>query len=357
MAYTAVNKSTTYFNTKLYTGDGASPRSITGVGFQPDFLWIKNRSGGTSYEHRLMDAVRGSNKVLHTSTNGAENSEEYYTVSSFDSDGWTGRNGTGSNQSVIGGNDNGYTFAAWNWKAGGGQGSSNTDGSINTTYTSANTTAGFSISSYTGTGSNATVGHGLGVAPKLVIIKDRDNAISWVVGSTIMGWNKNMYLNSTAAQQTANHFQDTAPTNSLMYLSTDAAVNGSGNDYIMYCFAEKSGYSKIGKYTSNNSSNGAFVYTGFKPKFIMIKNINGVNDWRIYDSERAGYNNKNYYLRPNGNGTEITTDSGSNWDMLSNGFKFYTSESGINGGVGNEYLYYAVGQSLVGSNNIPCTAR
>ena len=107
----------------------------------------------------------------------------------------------------IGGNDNGYTFAAWNWKAGGGQGSSNTDGSINTTYTSANTTAGFSISSYTGTGSNATVGHGLGVAPKLVIIKNRDNAISWVVGSTIMGWNKNMYLNSTAAQQTANHFQ------------------------------------------------------------------------------------------------------------------------------------------------------
>ena len=355
MAYTAINKSTDNFNTKLYTGNGTSPRSITGIGFAPDFVWNKNRTDSNS--NTLGDVVRGTGKSLLCDGNSAEFTNNTYGYhSSFDSDGF-GMTGSAASAGGDNLNKSGSNYVVWNWKAGGGQGSSNTDGSINTTYTSANTTAGFSISSYTGTGSNATVGHGLGVAPKLVIIKDRGNAISWVVGSTIMGWNKNMYLNDTAAQQTANHFQDTAPTNSLMYLSTDNAVNGSSRNYIMYCFAEKSGYSKIGKYTSNNSSNGAFVYTGFKPKFIMIKNINGVNDWRIYDSERAGYNNKNYYLRPNGNGSEITTDSGSNWDMLSNGFKFYTSESGINGGVGNEYLYYAVGQSLVGSNNIPCVAR
>ena len=354
MAYTTINKSTDHFNTKLYTGDGNSPRSITGIGFAPDFVWNKNRRNANS--NTLGDVVRGTGKTLLCDGNNSEftnNSYGYH--SSFDSDGFAI---TGSAASAGGDNVNksGNNYVVWNWKAGGGQGSSNTDGSINTTYTSANTTAGFSISTYTGTGYNATVGHGLGVAPELVIIKDRDNTIHWPVGSTVMGWNKNMYLSLNSAQQTANHFQDTPPTNSLMYLSTDAAVNGSGNNYVMYCFAGKTGYSKIGSYTGNGSADGTFIYTGFKPAWVMVKRTDSTNNWMIIDNKRT----------PSNTGTvpEIFADSNSaennstdgRFDYLSNGLKARGTNAVINAS-GGTYLYMAFGQSLVGSNNVPCIAR
>jgi hypothetical protein len=177
------------------------------------------------------------------------------------------------------------------------------------------------------------------------------------VYSSYLGATKAMRLNGTDASGTnVAYWNNTSPTSSVFTLGNGSTSNVSSENFIAYCFAEKQGFSKIGKYNSNNSSNGPFIYTGFKPSFIMIKNINGARDWRIYDNKRAGYNNKNYYVEPNTSDAESTTDSGSNWDMLSNGFKFYTSEAEINGGVGNEYMYMAFAeQPLVGDN--PATAR
>lgn len=351
MAYTTINKHTDYFNTLLYTGNGASPRSLTGVGFQPDLLWIKNRSGATAYEHRIMDAVRGSNKVIHSSTAGAQTSEEYYTVSSFDSDGWTGRNGTGSNQAITGGNDNTYTFAAWNWKAN-GAGSSNSDGSITSTV-SASTASGFSIVKWTGSGSNATIGHGLGAVPKLIIVKNLSTSDSWNVYHASRGNGKRLFLDTNGAENTSSDvWNDTSPTSSVFSVGTNTGTNNSGSDLIAYCFAEIDGHSKIGQYTGNGDANGAFVYCGFRPSFILTKTT-GTDNWRILDDKRLGYNPNNSLLQPSVN----QNDSAQTWhDILSNGFKLRTTDTGDNGS-GTNYIFYAVGQSLVGTNNIPVNAR
>ena len=355
-----IDKPNLHFNTLLYTGDGTSPRAMTGVGFQPDFLWIKNRTGATGYEHRLMDAVRGSNKVLHSSGTGAENTEEYYTVGSFDSDGWTGRNGTGSNQAITGGNDNGYTFAAWNWKAN-GAGSANTDGSINSTV-SVNTTAGFSIVKYAGTGSNATIGHGLGVAPKMIIIKNRSQTNGWIAGHEELDasnpWHKYYELNSTNAAADLNTiWNDTAPTSTVFTVGTEAAVNNNGNNFIAYCFAEKKGYSKIGKYSGNGNVNGTFVYTGFKPALIIIKDKDNAENWFIFDNKRPGYNLNANHLNPNSNTTE-TASTANTMDLLSNGFKMRATNNGINRSGGEGFTYLAIAENpIVGSNNVAATAR
>ena len=201
MAYTTINKSTAHFNTKLYTGTGSS-NALTGVGFQPDWTWIKKRDG-TNY-HVLTDAVRLATKQIYSNDNGAEETVAEG-LKSFDSDGFTlGTNGDTNASSG--------SYASWNWKAGTGQGSSNTDGSINTTYTSVNTTAGFSICSYTGTGSNATVGHGLGVAPKIILIKRLSADDNWIVYHNSLGGTKNLYLDATNAEATrSDTFNNTAP--------------------------------------------------------------------------------------------------------------------------------------------------
>ena len=351
MPYTQINKYTDHFNTKHYTGNG-SVRTETGVGFEPSWTWIKDRTGTNA--HVLTDAVRGANYQIYSNlTNAQTNASGYLTA--FASDGFT----LGTDGAV---NQNGRNYASWNWKAN-GQGSSNTDGSINTIYTSANQTSGVSIIKYTGTGSNATVGHGLGVAPKMVILKVLSTNNDGMVGHSSLhatdAWDKYIYINDASAVADANTmWNDTYPTATTVSLGTHSYVNYSGRNYIMYCFAEKPGFSKIGKYTGNNSSSGVFVFTDFKPSFVMIKRIDASGDWRIYDTQRfgaGGPNNKLHYLEPNTSDAEASTDSGGNWDMLSNGFRFYTSEAEINGG--GDYVYYAIGQSLVGSNNVPCTAR
>ena len=327
MAYTTIDNPTDYFNTVLYSGNGSNGNAITGVGFSPEWLWIKQRSG--TRNHNLWDIVRGNTKRLISNTTGAETTET--SITSFDSDGFTLDSGTTSNE-------NSQTFVAWNWLAG-GSASSNSNGSI-TSSVSASTTAGFSIVSYTGTGSNATVGHGLGVAPSFVIIKDRGNAVSWVVSGDNIGWNKNVYLDSTQAVQTANHFQDTAPTSSLMYLATDVAVNGSSRNYIMYCFAEKQGYSKIGSYTGNGNADGTFVYTGFRPAWIMRKSTSRTNEWTLIDSTRSSFNQTNETLVPNASDAE---DGDFDIDILSNGFKCRTSESAHNQS-GDNFIYMAIAE-------------
>jgi len=345
MAYTTIDKPTDYFNTKLYTGNG-STQSITGVGFQPDFVWGKDRDGTDN--HHLFDVIRGTNQRLISNQTSAENTE-VNCLNSFDSDGFT----LGSNTGL---NNNGDAHVSWNWKAG-GTASSNTDGSI-TSSVSANTTAGFSIVSYTGTGSNATVGHGLGSKPNVMFQKKRSGDASWVVYHDKVDVNpshKYLTLNqSSAVDDYAQHFNDTEPTSSVFTVGTDSATNGSGATNIVYCFAEKKGYSKFGSYTGNGSSDGSYIHLEFKPAVIIAKLSSGVSDWRIYDNKRLGYNVDNNPIRINDNRAEETDD---NIDFLSNGFKWRTTDGALNGS-GSTYIYMAFAENpFVTSTGIPTTAR
>ena len=345
MAYTTINKSTDYFNTKLWAGNGSS-QALTGVGHQTDMVWIKSRTD--TRKHNMYDVVRGVQKRIVPNDTPAEDTVPG--VTAFGTDGFT----VGSETDTNGGSRN---FVGWSWKAGAGQGSSNTDGSINTTYTSVNTTAGFSISTYTGTGSNATIGHGLGVAPKFIIVKKRSGAVSWAV-QTSTGAGYEMNLNNTEAQtSTSNYWNSTEPTSSVFSIGTNGIVNESGATYVAYCFAEKTGYSKLGSYTGNGNADGTFVYTGFKPSWILRKCITSgtAENWLITDNKRPGYNVTQLGLFPNATNAEDTAAHNA-VDMLSNGFKMRSTDNRTNDS-NKTYIYMAFGQSLVGSNNIPCTAR
>jgi hypothetical protein len=348
MAYTTINKSTDYFNTKLWTGTGAE-NAITGVGFQPDWVWIKNRDA--SEHHKLYDAVRGANKVIYSNLTNAE-ATVTQDVKSFDSDGFT----LGTESAV---NASGQDIVGWNWKAGTGQGSSNTDGSINTTYTSVNTTSGFSISQYTGTGvADATVGHGLGAKVDFLLIKDLGNSSNWIVGHKDTFTTGEIYLNQTNALSAAfGPFNKTAPTTSVFNLGTDVICNGSGRNYIAYAFATKKGFSKFGKYVGNGNANGTFVYTGFKPAFVIIKYVSptsGVGNWNIMDTTRSPSNVVGLAVSANTNNAD---DGGVFIDILSNGFKPRSTSSNRNEN-GSTYIYMAFAEEpLVSSNNIPATAR
>ena len=247
MAYANISKPSLHFNSKLYTGN-SSTQSITGVGFQPDLTWIKDRIGSTEvYSHYLFDAVRGATKWVKSNSTDAE-STTTDTLTAFDSDGFS----LGANAKT---NASGDAIVSWNWKAN-GAGSSNTDGTINTTSTSVNTTSGFSISKYTGDGAgSATVGHGLGVAPSSVIIKNVSNIDAWQVWTT--GATR-LVLNSTSADY-GNHGITKGTTTITLPSSVDNAWNASSNTYIMYCFAEKTGFSKFGTYTGNGNDDGTFI--------------------------------------------------------------------------------------------------
>ena len=346
MAYTTINKSTDYFNTKLYTGTGSS-NALTGVGFQPDWVWFKGRN--QAYHHYLFDAVRGVNKPIHSALTNAE-STQTDTLMSFDSDGFT--LGSDTNNGEI--NSSGNTFVSWNWKAN-GAGSANTDGNINTTV-SANATAGFSIVKYTGNGSaTATFGHDLNAVPKMIILKKLNASSDWVVYHEAITSANRLKLNSTAGQESSANWRAT-PTSSVFNSNSSNIINNSGDDYIAYCFAEKTGYSKFGSYTGNGNADGTFVYTGFKPNWVMIKETSGVGGWRIFDNKRPGYNEPYALLADNSDAETETGASRNKIDQLSNGFKLRFQYNDTNG-AGGSYIYMAFGQSLVGSNNIPCTAR
>jgi hypothetical protein len=349
MAYTDIDFPAEYFNTKLYTGNGSATHAITGVGFQPDFVWIKDRV--EVYDHHLFDAVRGGGNSLYSNDTVAENT--YTTDISFTSDGFTTAGvGSGAINYI---NQNTHTFASWNWKAN-GAGVSNTAGDITSTV-SANTTSGFSIVSYTGNGTGgATVGHGLGVTPKMIIIKGRETTYNWVVGhnSLSTNWGKYLTLSTTDAVETAtNVFNDTAPTSSLFSIGTALGVNTSSSNYIAYCFAEKKGFSKFGSYTGNGSADGTFVYTGFSPAFVMVKRTNTTSDWAIWDTARSTYNVVGHYLLPNTTGAEGNV---SYIDVLSNGFKIRSSS--VFNTTDDSIIYMAFAEHpFVTSTSIPTTAR
>jgi len=348
MAYTTINKSTDYFNTKLFTGNGSLPRAITGVGFQPDFVWLKNRD--VAYNHQLYDSVRGTSAgVLYSNSTSAQ--DNTYQMSSFDSDGYT----MGSQLGAV--NGNGEDIVSWNWKANGAS-SANTDGSINSTV-SVNTTSGFSIVKYTGnsggSGYSATIGHGLGVAPKLIFVKCITHSAEWNVYANDA--TDFLILNeSNATSDDDTRWYDTAPTNSVFTVGTNTNVNNVGRDYIAFCFAEKTGYSKFGTYTGNGNADGSVIYTGFKPAFYIIKRLDTTGSWIIKDTKRPGYNVNGTYLVADTNIAEATGSGNLATDEYSNGFKMRGTSAAINEN-GGTYTYLAFGQTLVGSNNIPATAR
>jgi len=329
-----------YFNTVLYTGDSSYPRSITGVGFQPDFTWVKSRS--KDYSHVLYDAVRGTGttKSLISDSTGAEGASSTLTnLSSFDSDGFTIGSTSGTN--IL--NTNPYTFVAWNWKAN-GAGVTNTAGSITSTV-SANTTSGFSIVTYTGTGANATVGHGLGVAPQMIIHKCRGTAATnWPVYHVGIGNTGVSYLNSTTGTSTSSAWlNNTSPTSTVWTIGTDGDINGSTRTYVAYCFAPVAGYSAFGKYTGNGSTDGPFVYCGFRPRFFMIKRTDTTTNWIMYDTARQPYNTTNpgpiYANLSSAEEANVTLTA---FDVLSNGFKpRNTSSWAESNASGGTYIYAA----------------
>ena len=352
MAYTTINKSSLHINTKLYTGTG-SELAITGVGFQPDWTWIKGRN--VAYDNNVFDAVRGSTKRMMTNQTTAETTQAQM-IKSFDSDGFTLGTDGGVNE------NNTRTYVAWNWKAN-GQGSSNTDGSINTTYTSANTTAGFSIIKYAGTGSSGTIGHGLSATPKVLIIKEIDGTESWRV------WHRNapnystkaLSLNSASAEFSQTNWIGTVD-NSIITLGSDSSINTSGNNYICYAFAEKTGYSKFGSYTGNGNVNGNFIYTGFKPSFIIRKRTDDAGAWLMQDNKRPGSNRAVADSLPTDQNVLRANDSSAEeynneLDLLSNGFKLRADNSFGNSS-GATYIYMAFAEApLVGTNDVTAKAR
>ncbi len=353
MAYTTIDKPTDYFNTVLFSGNETA-RSITGVGFQPDWVWIKDRS--QSYNHHLFDSVRGATKRLKSDVADAE-STNAQTLTAFGSDGFS----LGTDNAT---NGNGSNVVSWNWLAG-GSASSNTDGDI-TSSVSANTTAGFSIVSYTGTGSTDTIGHGLGAKPSVILVKKRNGSANWYMyhhKNTSAPETDFLTLNSTAAtSDNANNWNDTEPASSVFSVGASGTTNPSSGTMIAYCFAEKKGYSKFGSYTGNGNADGPFVYTGFKPAFLLLKRSDASGaSWQIIDNKRsdAGGNNViDKVLAPNGSDAEY--DEGSaNWfaDFVSNGFKLRNS-LGASNTSGATHIYMAFAESpFVTSTGIPTTAR
>ena len=350
MAYTTINKSADYFNTKLYTGNGSGGTGITGVGFQPDLLWIKRRNDTNA--HHLVDAVRGAGYALYPDMNNGQAASQ---ITSLDSDGFTL---AGGGAAV---NANSSTYASWNWKAN-GAGSADTSGTINSTV-SANTTAGFSVVKYVGdgTGGNNTIAHGLGVAPDMVLYKNLDSARNWIVYHKSIGATKNLYLDlDNAANTASNTFNNVAPTSTLLNVNDSVGVNESGDNHVAYCFAEKKGFSKFGSYTGNASTDGTFVYTGFKPALVIFKNSEAAEHWRMYDNKRDVSNQMFRNLLPNHASAENTTDNGSEEiDFLANGFKLRSSAQQLNGN-GQKLIYMAFASNPLVANvgaSIPTTAR
>ena len=352
MAYTTIDDPSAHFQTTTYTGSGSSGNAITNSGnsdLKPDWLWIKSRSD--TEQHTVYDSSRGSTKRLMPDSTNGEYVNSTQGIQSFNTDGFT----LGENDQN---NKSSQTCVAWQWKANGGTTSSFAESGSNPggNY-QANTTAGFSIVTYTGTGSNGTVQHGLSSAPELVIVKQRDdNEHDWQTGSDFLtSWAYRLKLNDAVAEASvATSFNSTAPTSSVFTVGSNDDVNEDAHGYVGYCFHSVQGYSKIGKYTGNgSSSDGPFVYTGFKPAFFLIKSLAAKN-WHILDNKRNTINPVNLYLNPNNTDADGTFTFG---DFLSNGFKIRNNGNTFNNN-GEVYLYYAIAEHpFVSSKGVPTTAR
>ena len=352
MAYTTIDDPTAYFQTKTYTGNGANNRAITFDGnsnLQPDWLWIKNRS--ESQSHALFDSVRGATLRFGTNSNGAESTENT-NLDSFDSDGFT----VDSELIVNGGSD---LMVAWAWKAG----TSFTNDASSTGIAgidsagSFNNTAGFSIVTYNGNAGNTTVKHGMNIAPKMVWFKRRDaGSTNWYIYHASIGQGKRLVLNTTAAEAAdTEYMNNTAPTTSVFSLGPSGTTNTTGN-HIAYCFSEIKGYSKIGSYTGNGNNDGPFVYTGFKPAFVLTKRTDASGGWGLNDNKRPNYNPENLYLLAN-DAQADSSDGSWTMDFLSNGWKARYNNGNFNAS-GGSYIYMAFAENpFVTATGVPTTAR
>jgi len=360
MAYTTIDDPSEYFHTQLYTGTGSSQavtNNANAGNFKPDWLWIKCRSDAAS--HKLFDSSRldGSGNpqmVIQTDSNAAENDVGNADFTSIDANGFTvlGANATGASS---------RTYVAWQWKANGGTTTSFSESGNNPAGAhQANTTAGFSIVTYTGTGGNGTVAHGLGAKPNVMFQKKLSATASWVVYHDKIASDPAtdyLELNGTiGAVDYATHFNDTEPTSTVFTVGTDGAVNGDGVTNVMYCFTEIKGYSKFGSYVANGNADGPFIYTGFKPALVIAKRTDGSgNDWRIADNKRDSFNVVDGRIKPNTNAAE---DSSDQFDFLSNGFKLRTDAGDLNGTSGHTFVYLAFAEHpFVSSKGVPTTAR
>tara|TARA_R100000742_G_C4261998_1_gene79803 strand:- start:71 stop:1159 length:1089 start_codon:yes stop_codon:yes gene_type:complete len=362
MAYTTIDDPSEYFHIQTWTGTSDdSTKTITNDAnagdFKPDWLWIKGRSGNyETRDHALYDSSRGATKRLESNATDAEVSTD--SNNTFNTNGFT----LTANYSI---NGPSTTYVGWQWKANGGTTTTNdasatSVGSLDSVY-QANTTAGFSIITYTGNAtSGATIAHGLGKKPSMFIIKNRslggvnDN---WRTYHGALGADKYMTLNTNDASSTGTgNFNDTEPTTTVLSLGNAAATNGDGNSMLCYAFADIQGYSKFGSYSGNGNANGTFVYTGFKPAFILTKDSGSTEQWQMKDTTRFP-NNPNYYpLFPNLSNAE-GSNTNSTIDFLSNGFKIRTNDGSHNTS-GNEYIYMAFAEHpFVSSEGVPATAR
>ncbi len=349
MAYTTIDDPSAHFQTATYSGTGSS-LSVVNDGnsdLQPDWIWLKCRTRDEN--HSVHDSTRGVDNFLASNQTNAEGTETDR-LESFNADGFT----------VNGGDDrvniSGQTYVAWNWKANGGTTSSNTDGSITSTV-QANTTAGFSIVTYTGNATNgATIGHGLGKVPSMVVTKARNDSPShwrtYHVGLT--NYTYAVTLNDTDAQFTGSGLHAT-PTSSVFALTNSSQRNQNTINYVAYCFAEIEGYSKFGSYTGNNNADGVFVYTGFRPSFIITKKTDGTSNWGMLDTTRSSFNVADDWLAANLSNAE-SEESTRSADLLSNGFKARGNNADINNN--SPYIYMAFAEHpFVSSEGVPVTAR
>ena len=337
--YTTINKSTDYQNTVLYSGTGSS-QTISGVGFQPDMVWNKRRNGSGNYS--INDAVRGSTYEIFPNTSDVQ-SNQTSGMTAFTSDGFT----VDSNEL----NTSGWTYASWNWKAGTTSGLSG--GTITPSAYSINTTAGFGIYKRTGTATAGTIAHGLGAVPRFIILKGLTWGSNWRCYHADVGNNKCLNLNENGTPETNTMWNDTTPTDTVYSTGSNNDGNKSGESIIEYVFTEKAGFSKFGKYQGNGNADGAFIYTGFKPTWLLIRRTDSADNWTINDNKRLGYNADNNELFANLNNAE---DSNDVVDLLSNGFKLRHT-AGRHNTEGADYVYAAFGQTIVGTNNVPATAR
>jgi hypothetical protein len=359
MAYTTIDDPSAYFQAVTYTGGGNSS-SVTFGGnsdLQPDFLWIKRRDSADN--SKVMDTSRGvgSGNEPYLTTVSNEQEQSYNYLASMDSDGFT-HNTTDSSTGA-----SGNTYVAWGWKANGGSTTTNdasatSVGSIDSVY-QANTTAGFSIVTYTGTGSAGTIAHGLGVVPTMIIIKERSSNSEWQVYHVGIGATKRLELNLTNAETTTSDtWNDTTPTSSVFSIGTSGEVAENTQTYVAYCFAEKQGYSKFGSYTGNGNADGPMVFCGLKPAWVLWKETGNSNDWYIIDGKINPSNQSDIKISPDSSDAE--SDGGGSYngiDILSNGFKVRTSNSGNNRS-GGTYIYMAFAEHpFVSSEGVPATAR
>jgi hypothetical protein len=325
-----IKKGNAYFDATLYTGNGTAITVTNSGGFAPDLVWTKAR-GTTTGNHSIGDTVRGTGKVLCSDLTNAEISDAQ-TYTAFNSNGFSYGN-------EVSGNRSGNTYVAWQWNAGGSN-ATNTSGTITSTVR-ANTTSGFSIVTYTGTGANATVGHGLGVAPAMVIIKGRaaqSTTSHWAIYHATLGNTSRVWLNLTsAAAVNSTYWNNTSPTSTTFSLGTEGTANESARTYVAYCFAPVAGYSAFGSYTGNGSTDGPFVYTGFRPRYVMVKRTDTTGAWIIWDSARDTYNAAEKGLLANSSVVEDTTNY---IDFLSNGFKLRNTFGSQNAS-GGTYIYAA----------------